>query len=1026
MSEPLATEIGMIGAADCRCVSFSPDGTALAVIAGGQLTFFEYPDRAIWSVPCDPAPAGPVQVAWGAGAQRLYVLGDGRLRGFESELGAPADVPEQMTGLGDFSAVTVSPDAQFVIAGTAAGPVLVLDDQVGAVLVLRGTDPVTALGWQPGGSELCVARGDIIEFWDVLDQAMLTSVRVPDTPVRQLAISPDGRLLAAAGPYGVHQIRLGAPNDRAVTSSWSRAAPATVRYSRDGKLLLVGILGGDVAFIGRDLRESARIPADIASAGALDVSGSGLLAMRTSRAGLGIYELRDTAPGYGRAAAADRRWAARHGRTVGRRAPAAVSQGSGAATPTVLPAGQGSPAFAWWPDGRTACVTTGPGTLVRIRPPAAQPLWEWACPDGTITHVSVGPGGLAAVTHQDQVTVLDGDGQVLAAFPGGGPAAWAPDERLAVAEPGARPRQALLCQPREPGQAPQRLPMPDGVGSLGWSPDGSVLAAAGRGHVVLWDAQTRRRDLSPLRAGLPEQLTGPVAWSPDGQRLAAVVRKQRSSAIVIWNTRNWAVAQEIPAGAHRSGQPLDWSPDSRILTFAGRGVADDHVERWDTVMQRRLPALSQPGHGPITGLSWSPDGDTLQVAHADGPVILWDIADLGTGDPADDIELPFDREVLVRLVCAATGAGAAVPLSLLAGLLALLGVEPPEELLAFAAHRGVALLRGLRWPLPARVGLAALLAADLPRQSAYGAPPDATRDDLATAVRRILSGASCPVSRIPVPVVPLAELLDRVDDRLLTFLDLLGPEAVAAEPGLPARLRRLKDELTPLTASQRRLLGMRVPLSGEGRSEGAIGGHGRAGVARHGRIDALLLTQLALPRRAFAIRYSRDELLYRTRGGSPPPGPRAAVLVLDDTAAAHGQVGVTLRLIAHLLATAMIRKGHRCALVTLGAPAADVILSRPEDLIRIWTAGTDAPPDPDACARLAGGLLTRLAAERTGDARMIVLTHPYQPAFPHGGCITVRVHYPGHPVSTDDPFSLSLPPDPTAAELSSAVTRLVT
>jgi WD40 repeat protein len=956
------------------------------------------------------------------------VLVGGGLSCYEFESGSAVELPEQMTGFGDLSAVAVSPDGQFVVAGTAAGPMLVLDDLTGAMLVLRGTDPVTALGWRHDGSELCVARGDTIEFWDVPDQAMLTSVRVPDYPVWQLAASPDGQLLATASPSGVYLIRVGATNDRAVTGERSGAAPAAVRFSRDGRQLLIGVRGGDVTFVDRDLRETATMPADIAYPGALDISRYGLLAIRTSSVGIGIYELPDTAAGHSRAAAADRRWAARHGRTVGRRVPVLAGQGSGPARATVLfadRAGPPAPTFAWWPDGWTACVTTGPGTLARIQPSAVQPLWEWTCPDGVITEVSVSASDLAAATHQDQVTVLDSDGQVIASFAGGGRPAWGPEALLAVAEPGATPRQILLWRPREPGQAPQRLPMPDGVADVSWSPDGAVLAAAGRGHVVLWNAQTSRRDLEPLRAGLADRLTGPLAWSADGQRLAAVVRKDQSSVIVVWNPRNWAVVQEVPVGAHRAGPPIGWSPDGRILAFAASGAAGDHIERCDMVMQQRLPALGQQGPGRITRLAWSPDGDSLAVTYADGPVILWDIARLDPPNAGRPTELRFDRDILVRLTSTATAAGAAVPLSLLSGLLALLGGDPPEELLALAAHRGVALLRGLRWPLEARIGLATLLAVDLPRSPAYVAPPDATRDDLAMAVRRTLSGQGCPVSRVPVPIVELAGLLDRVDDRLLTFLDLLGPEAVAAEPGLPARLRHLRDELTPLTISQRRLLGMRVPLSGEGRSEGGIGGHGRAGVARHGKIDALLLTQLALPPLAFAIRHSRDELLYRTRGGSPPPGPRAAVLVLDDTAAAHGQVGVTLRLIAHLLATVMIRKGHRCALVTLGEPATDVILSRPEDLIRIWTAATDTPPDTDAGARLAGSLISRLSTGKSGDTRMIVLTHPYQPALPYPGCITVRVYYPGRPVATDDPLSVVLPPDPTAAELSGTVARLV-
>jgi hypothetical protein len=196
-------------------------------------------------------------------------------------------------------------------------------------------------------------------------------------------------------------------------------------------------------------------------------------------------------------------------------------------------------------------------------------------------------------------------------------------------------------------------------------------------------------------------------------------------------------------------------------------------------------------------------------------------------------------------------------------------------------------------------------------------------------------------------------------------------------------------------------------------------------VARRGSINALLLSQLALPKMVFAIRHARDELLYRTRSGSPPPAPRGAVLVLDDTAAAHGHVGVTLRLVAHLIATTVVRKGHRCALVTLGTPAADVTLSRPEDVIQIWTAGTDMPPDAEAASRLAGAVVSQMATLHGGDTRVILLTHPYQPPLAYPGSLTVRVHYPGHPVSIDDPFCFVMAPEPTATELIGTISRLI-
>jgi WD40 repeat protein len=1037
----VASEIDAIGAPDCRCLAFSPDGSALALVADGRLTFCEYPIRSVWSVPCDLDPGQPADVVWGFGAERLYVLGNGVLAGYEFEYGGGVALPDWVTGYGALSAATASPDGRFVVVGTTTGPVLVLDEPTQAELMLRGTDPATALCWRPDGSELCVARGDTLEFWDVADQAMLTSVHLPEVQVERLAWSPDGGLLAAADPSGVHQIRVGTLRNRVVTAHRPGPAPPTgIQFSRDGRQLLIGYRDGSLAAVGRTLQPLGTILADIAYPGTLAVSSTGLLAIRTSPAAVGLAELPDTVHGHGRAVAAGRRWAARHGRTVGRRAPAAASYVSGPLRPAVLPAGDAVTAFAWWPDGRSACLATADGALARIRPPSVQPSWRRTVPE--VSEIAVSHDGLVAAAHPAGVTVLDSDGNLIATLAGAAPLAWSlagtADAVLAVSEPSAdpgaarrpRPRQVLIVRPRAPDQPPVRLLMPDGVAGLSWSPD-HHLAAAGRGQVVLWDARAARRDPAPLAAGSSARLTGPLAWTADGRRLAALARGDRTARVLVWNTATWQVVKDLPVASRTDGPPLAWAPDSRVLAIATSGpgslsaVASDQVELWDVLTGQRLTVLSRLGTSRIIALSWSPDGDTIAVTQADGTEVLWDVVGTALPDAGDVAELTFDREILVKLARAATDAGAAVPLGLLGGLLGLVGDAPPEDLIALAAHRGVAALRGLGWPLDARIGLAALLAAELRRDPVYLAPADATRDDLAMALRRVLAGPACPVSRVPVPLVELAGLLDGVTDRLMTLLDLLGPDAVAAEPSLPARLRHLRDELTPLTATQRRLLAVRVPLAGEGGSEGGAGGQGRAGVARHGNIGALLLSQLALPTKAFRIRYALDELLYRTRSGSPPPALRAAVLVLDDTAAAHGQVGVTLRLIAHLIATMVIRKGNRCALVSLGTPATDAMLSRPEDVVRIWTAGTDMPPDLDAAGRLAGGLVSQLVTVHGGDTRVILLTHPYQSPLAYPGSVTVRVHYPGYPVTADDPLCVVVPPEPTATELVGAVSRLI-
>ena len=161
---------------DCRCVALLPDGSAFAVVAGGRLTFYEYPDRAVWSVPCDLAPALPR--TWS---------GDSARTGSTCSAAAPpspttssAAAPSRCrTGCRfriDLSALAASPGR--AVRGRRhrrrAGARARRPDAVPCSCCAAPTRRRRSAGGRtaPNCASRVVTR---IEFWDVPDQAMLTS-----------------------------------------------------------------------------------------------------------------------------------------------------------------------------------------------------------------------------------------------------------------------------------------------------------------------------------------------------------------------------------------------------------------------------------------------------------------------------------------------------------------------------------------------------------------------------------------------------------------------------------------------------------------------------------------------------------------------------------------------------------------------------------------------------------------------------------------------------------------------------------
>ena len=988
MTEPAV--ISVLDVRDCRCVRVSPDGTGVLTLGAGRAEVRESVSGQLgWSRAWDALEELPVEAIWGAGGESVTVLAGAKLGLLDATTGESLPIPGDLAVRRNVTALALSPDGLTLAAGTSEGIVLLWQQDTGRVTRLRGGgDPVTALGWRPNGNELCVARPRSIQFWHLPAETMISSVDVGDVYPRRLAWAPDGDLILVAGLSDVRLLSVRTRSETAAPRAMG-GRPTGAGFSRTGATLLVGRPDGSVEFLGRQLMRPdvppAELPANVTEAACLHVNETGIVAARTGAATVTLFQLTDTVlPGAGlRTTVAVRRWAAGVARTAGHIA----GEQPFAPVPTVLATRS---RLAWADDGGWFLQALGTGAVTRFAPDG-QPRWTAIAGTGPLT---ASPDMVLVGRGNGELTVLDAaSGAERSTIAGVGPGSCAP-RGVAVVAVGGHDLMVYEADRAEP----RVLPLSGGVGIPAWSPDGSILAAATPTAVVRWDGRTLER---MPRLGIdPGARSGTVHWSPDGGSLAL----DRGGTVTVWESRTWLPGQ--PFGGFAAGTPA-WSPDSRLLAIPARDPIGA-VALLDARSGHPVATVPPPptGGARVATVSWAADG-RFAVAHADGTVVRWELPLPPAENRRDGFAHPV--AVLAELAAATAVAGGAAPLPLLEDLLSLLLGQEAGPLAELSGHPGVALLRGLRWPPESVVGLAVLLTAELPLD---GQPPPegAVREDLSAAVTKALDGLTVAVPAYQPPVAALVGALDGVDDSVLVLANLLGHDAVAAEPDLLARVRRQSFSGWSLPSAQRKLLGLRSALRVDGTSQGHGVGDTRAGIARNGQLTSLLPSQLALPQMVILAKVARDELLFRTREGALPIPARPLVLLLDDTPAAFGAVGVTLRLVANLLAGVAIQRHRRCALIRLSAPRL-VYLDSPKDLVRIWDEGSLARPDLAGAITVAESALAQLSSPLDGLPLMVLLTHPYQNSPSRPGLHLVRVHYPGIPVEDQAPRTSVLAPD---------------
>ena len=162
-------------------------------------------------------------------------------------------------------------------------------------------------------------------------------------------------------------------------------------------------------------------------------------------------------------------------------------------------------------------------------------------------------------------------------------------------------------------------PLPGGIGpiqSLGFSPDGRMLALAAFGKTVIWDMRTTPP--RPLSEAFPNS-SARFAFSPDSRTIAL----SSDETIILFDIASRKPLKTMPAAPGKV-QSIAFSPDGGSVAA---GFSDNAVAVYRRGEQRVTEPKKLAGHrGPVESVAFSPVGAGLASGSRDGDLILWNPA----------------------------------------------------------------------------------------------------------------------------------------------------------------------------------------------------------------------------------------------------------------------------------------------------------------------------------------------------------------------------------------------------------------
>ena len=156
------------------------------------------------------------------------------------------------------------------------------------------------------------------------------------------------------------------------------------------------------------------------------------------------------------------------------------------------------------------------------------------------------------------------------------------------------------------------------VESIGWSPDGKLLASVSQDTLHLWNPDTGK---TLARFDGYSGTIYCLDWSPDNTQLVLGHENGSLEIVNVVAQNTMLERQKVYTGHRGKITNVRWSPDGTRIASTGTG---EGIQIWEAASNRCLLEYTR-NHSPVHALDWSPDSHAIVSAGGDGRIQIWNV-----------------------------------------------------------------------------------------------------------------------------------------------------------------------------------------------------------------------------------------------------------------------------------------------------------------------------------------------------------------------------------------------------------------